>query len=594
MATGYRYAKMLCNGKVFPICPNWMCWEYGFMDGGCGHIIIENNGKTYLVHTGYSGILIFWVKTSTNMVHVQMGGTMWELVDGSWTNKQDLSMDAEIGPLSGVVWTDMENLPYSVSGSTKYGNTGIIGTDPINLEGASIEIYAPDSVERGKFICVYASVSGVGFSDKSYTITLSGQGESNTQLSRSEIDTDEDGVVDHIRYFLYCSPTESAESLTVTAVSALGSFLSTSKTIAITGDSSDSGSSGDSTAVTGITSSETFLELTSGASYPLTITVNGTDDYDSTVLYQLFGDGFGNNTYWDGNTIYIGKDCSAVEGSILFYSKQNPNYNIEVVVAITVPEIKACYLKQNGEFVKKTVYKRIDGEWVMISNADAEEEEEEEEEETALVSISMEDGKNIGTGSSTYDATFSGGTFENGKFILNGKGYLTISADFMNVSATTPWTVAFTIDSYTKGSSTYGRFARGNKDNPSIYYSSFVSGARIKLANGNVNSNTSGLNYWDESDVSVSSSNELYITIPTDTPTTFVFRNNGEYISLWVNGSEKMRQTASSYTSSYRASKFSIGDDAGGSYYLSHLECSMLKAWDYALSDDEIVAISEV
>lgn len=108
----FENALMLCNGKVFPICPNWMCWEYGFMDGGCRHLIIQVNGKFYLIHSGYSGAIIFYVDSDTNYLVSQMGGTMWELVNGKWSNKQTLAYKQSLVPMEHYVWSDME-LHYS-------------------------------------------------------------------------------------------------------------------------------------------------------------------------------------------------------------------------------------------------------------------------------------------------------------------------------------------------------------------------------------------------------------------------------------------------------------------------------------------------
>ena len=203
-----------------------------------------------------------------------------------------------------------------------------------------------------------------------------------------------------------------------------------------------------------------------------------------------------------------------------------------------------------------------------------------------IINVSMDDGTNKGSGLEDYSPTFSGGSFENGKFVLNGKGYLSVPTPFMNGTGT--WTVAFRIDAYTPSSNSYSRFARGNNDVPSLFYTRSYSKAQTKLAYGSAN--TSYATIVDSTIISTSSS-AILLNIPQGESTLFVFRNDGEYITLWVNGVKILQEAASRYTSDKYASTFSIGDDAGGSYYMSHLECSLLKLWDVALSDADILKV---
>lgn len=201
-----------------------------------------------------------------------------------------------------------------------------------------------------------------------------------------------------------------------------------------------------------------------------------------------------------------------------------------------------------------------------------------------LIDVSMTDGNNIGTGGETYNSTFSGGSFQNKKYVLNGKGYLTVPVPFM--SGTGKWTVAFKIDAWTSAGNSYARFARGNNDVPSLFYSRTYSSVQGKLAYGSANTNT--VTVLDSTCTSVDSAGAILMNIPRNESTLFVFRNDGENITLWINGIKTLQEDASRYTSDKYASTFSIGDDAGGSYYMSHLECSLLKLWDDALSDEEI------
>ena len=203
-----------------------------------------------------------------------------------------------------------------------------------------------------------------------------------------------------------------------------------------------------------------------------------------------------------------------------------------------------------------------------------------------IINVSMDDGTNKGSGLEDYSPTFSGGSFENGKFVLNGKGYLSVPTPFMNGTGT--WTVAFRIDAYTPSSNSYSRFARGNNDVPSLFYTRSYSKSQTKLAYGSAN--TSYATIVDSTIISTSSS-AILLNIPQGESTLLVFRNDGEYITLWVNGVKILQEAASRYTSDKYASTFSIGDDAGSSYYMSHLECSLLKLWDVALSDADILKV---
>lgn len=212
-----------------------------------------------------------------------------------------------------------------------------------------------------------------------------------------------------------------------------------------------------------------------------------------------------------------------------------------------------------------------------------------------LVDVNMENGANS-LGDSTYDATvgnggaFVGDTYENKKFVIDGSGYLTIPTDFMEGS--NPWTIAFTIDNYTLTTNTYDycRIARGGKDVPSIFYQKSAGGFMFKLGSTTIFESkvawydTEFLAPWKEGGA-------LIFNFPTNEKTTFVFRNDGAYISLWVNGEMKAKQEASVYTSTYYASTFSIGDNAMVGADMAHMECSMLKAWNRALTAEEIVML---
>lgn len=206
--------------------------------------------------------------------------------------------------------------------------------------------------------------------------------------------------------------------------------------------------------------------------------------------------------------------------------------------------------------------------------------------------------KNIGTAGTAYNAYFTDkngsyddGSFSGGKYIINGSGGLTIPTDFM--AGTDPWTVAFAIDTYTISGNQYCRFGRGTNDVPSIFYGRAAKAIMFKLASTTMFANNAA--WYDEATVKPwgdgSLSNALSVEIPTNERTVIAFRNDGEYVSLWINGEKKVTQVASKYTSSYRASTFTVGNDANNTYNMAHMVCSMLKAWNRALTDEEMTKI---
>lgn len=207
-------------------------------------------------------------------------------------------------------------------------------------------------------------------------------------------------------------------------------------------------------------------------------------------------------------------------------------------------------------------------------------------------------GKTGGTQALTLDqmpveiASISGGsggdgTPQNYKIVVDYGGSFSVPTEHM--AGTNPWTVAFTIDAYIKGGSTYSRVARGNNDVPCIFYTKSISAFQVKLAQSSAN--TANVEIRDSSFISALSGGAICFTFPPDEPTTFVFRNDGEYVTFWVNGSEKLREAASRYTADKYATTFSIGDDAMVGSDMSYMECSMLKVWDRALTDEEIAML---
>lgn len=220
-----------------------------------------------------------------------------------------------------------------------------------------------------------------------------------------------------------------------------------------------------------------------------------------------------------------------------------------------------------------------------------------------VIDIGMSDNGNNRTGDTAYNASLVGNgrfdvpdTYQTGVFVVDGSGALTIPTDFMQ--GEDPWTIAFAIENYAVNSAnTFCRVARGSKDTPSIFYKTENNAFMFKLAGGTVWNGTEHTDVaaWFDSDFcypwNAQEDSALIFTVPNNERTVFVFRNDGEYISLWVNGEMKAKQVVDRYTSDYHASTFAIGDDAGVGYDMTHMECSMLKAWTRALTAGEIASL---
>lgn len=191
-----------------------------------------------------------------------------------------------------------------------------------------------------------------------------------------------------------------------------------------------------------------------------------------------------------------------------------------------------------------------------------------------------------------YNATIgNNGSFLDGQFVVSNSGYLTINSSFM--SEAYGWTVAFTIDSHTLNSSAkHCRVARGGNDVPSIYSWQDYDGFFFKLASGRAT--TSLVNWYDAEVLTVQSNGSLSFSLPTNSKTVLAFRNDEQYISLWINGVMVAKQETSAYTSSYRAPTFSIGDNASSGYDMISMTCSMLRGWPRSLSDWEMKLLAPV
>lgn len=211
----------------------------------------------------------------------------------------------------------------------------------------------------------------------------------------------------------------------------------------------------------------------------------------------------------------------------------------------------------------------------------------------ALIDLDMaRNGENMGTGGDTYAPTLVGnGKFTDGKFVASGNGGVTVPTPFMY--GTNPWTVAFAVDKYTTSTAAYSRFARGDKDVPSLFYSYSAKANMFKLTSSTVFA--SQVAWYDPIDVKPwgdNSGNALSVNVPNAKRTIIALRNDGTYISMWINGVCKVKQAASGYTSTYWASTFGLGNPVlGNTYNMAFIEYSMFKLWDYALTDEKMALI---
>lgn len=222
----------------------------------------------------------------------------------------------------------------------------------------------------------------------------------------------------------------------------------------------------------------------------------------------------------------------------------------------------------------------------------------------ALIDIDMTNGTNLGSGGSVYDAINHNGTFTDGKFVLDEPGCLVVPTEFMAKSSNKSWSVAFTIDDYTVSGEQYSRIARGSADVPSVYWSNQnpPNGLEHKLTcwsslDTAISNRNCGTTWYDTSFYTVSNNGRIQFADFSGTKTTFVFRNDGINTELWINGSKRCVADSNSYDSSHWAHTFAIGNseyDKDNNYAvwnMSHLECSMLKLWDRAITDEEIAAL---
>ena len=212
-----------------------------------------------------------------------------------------------------------------------------------------------------------------------------------------------------------------------------------------------------------------------------------------------------------------------------------------------------------------------------------------------LIDISMVDGVNVGTGGATYKATTYGdAVFVDNKLkSANGTGYATIPIDFITTK-TSEFTAFFVFDSWTKGSTKYGRFFRFSSDVPNCYLNdpTVTNGnysIRFKLLN---NFTTGVADYVNDSILFKESGSEYYyIPVSAGEKLAIAVRCDGTRYSFWKDGILVATTLCTNSTPSpVEWGQLQIGDQPQA-YSLGSFECSKIQVWDSALSDEEMAVL---
>lgn len=347
----------LYNGVVLPEPPSNAYGE---------KVIYRKDGTYHLISADWTGIYLFGIHPTENVLHHRVSVYHFMLENGQWIkSSESVPKDTAICPKEDLVWCeeDIHYQPYDISSTFQVKDLYMAGSNPVLLSKGNFDLepIPGSSVVVSSWgntgVTIGAQLRGNGGEviDVSANVSYTFFGATPVNAYRDaggQLVVDQEYPLDEIIVFITYEGFQTR--------------IYVFNAGADSGGGGSGGESGETSTITGITASETVLELSPGASYPLTVTVDGTGDYDPTVLYHIFENE--NGIYWDGNTIHVGEDASLIDCYIAFYSQQDPSYNIGVVVTVKALE-KPCYLKENGVWVKKTAYERINGEWVKISDA---------------------------------------------------------------------------------------------------------------------------------------------------------------------------------------------------------------------------------
>ena len=332
------------------------------------YLVYRYDGTVYAIGLDWIGGYLFRATVDKKNFWLYQGGYRWTLVDGQWTNRETAQkyVKNENGqyqnayPVDEFIWTSQTVYSWNAPDLNSWKETVLIKGD-MNDEskiGKPISEYTLEPLPRARLVASHGEtgvIVGAQIRNKTADEVIDISDEVQYEV---EVDAASCGCCIDENRQLIVDPSLPGDSFSIEITWSELSGKSARIDVVVA-----SNNSSDSSTITGIAASETVLELIPGASCPLTVTVDGTEDYNPTVLYHAFE----NDIYWDGSTIYVGENVSWVDGYIVFYSQQDPSYNVEVLVS--VKELKPCYLKENGEWVKKTAYERIDSKWVKISDA---------------------------------------------------------------------------------------------------------------------------------------------------------------------------------------------------------------------------------
>lgn len=187
---------------------------------------------------------------------------MYRLSDGSWSYYDKYSVNVNTSYFDGTPIWSSHDIYYS--DGTLYIASAYNRVDSITFGGF------PDSCPTGRYIVGWATVSGTGDFDPTYTITLSGGTSSGTKLA----------VLDNGDYHLNVALDETAETLTLTATSNADPSITATHVVTVK----------QVPTIADIVVSPASVDALPGDTVQFTASVSGYFDYDTGVTWTLQGD----------------------------------------------------------------------------------------------------------------------------------------------------------------------------------------------------------------------------------------------------------------------------------------------------------------
>lgn len=251
-ASAAETSTYLYNGVELPALPEWdrETYPYAYITQltESGRIFVMFEGKTLTTSTSGNISNLFPSAMEYNC----------EYVNGKWENYTGSFLT------QALLWSNTD--VYDTD-----GNLYLAVSEPVPVYSGTVENITiggcPDSCTTGMYVVAYATVSGTGEFDASYTMTLSGGTSSDTKL------TSADGV----NYTIDVGCDETAETLTLTAVSTADPSITDTHIITVK----------QAPTVTSVTVSPVSVDALPGDTVQFTASVTGTGDYNTGVWWTV-------------------------------------------------------------------------------------------------------------------------------------------------------------------------------------------------------------------------------------------------------------------------------------------------------------------